>query len=160
MERVVEDEHRGAAGGGARDLDRVLDRLGAGVDEQALLLGAGARRQLAEPPADLDVRLVEADHHALVQVAVDLLVDRGDHRRRAVPEVLAADAAGEVDVGAPVDVLELRALGARDDERRRRHAARDPAAALVRDACGLGPGGELRHEPRRHSARREEGAAR
>ena len=76
MERVVEDDHRGPAGGDARDLDGVLDRFRAGVDEQALLLLARAGRELGEPPADLDIRLVETDHHALVQVAVDLLVQR------------------------------------------------------------------------------------
>ena len=32
--------------------------------------------ELVEEPADLDVRLVDPDHEALVQVAVDLLVDR------------------------------------------------------------------------------------
>ncbi len=145
VEGVVEDEHGGPARRGTRDLDRVLDRLRARVDEQGLLLGARARRQLAEPAADLDVRLVEADHHALVQVAVDLLVDRSNHRRVAVAQILAADAACEVDVRAAVGVLELRALGARDDKRCGRNAARDPAAALAGDPCSLGPGGELGH---------------
>ena len=90
MEGVVEDDDRRSAGGGARDLDRVLDRLGAGVDEQGLLLVAAARRELGEPPADVDVRLVHADHEALVQVAVDLLVDGRDGGGQAVAGVLAA----------------------------------------------------------------------
>ena len=78
-----------------------------------------AGEQLGEPPADVDVRLVHADHEALVQVAVDLLVDRRDDLGRAVAEVLAADAAREVEVGAPVVGLDAGALGADDDERRR-----------------------------------------
>jgi len=51
-----------------------------------------------------------------MQVTVDLFVDRS--RREAVTGVLAAEAAGEVDVLAAVDVPNACALGARDDERR------------------------------------------
>ena len=74
MEGAVEDDHAGTAGGRARDLDGVLDRLGAGVDEQRL------RRALSGPDlvellGDGDVRLVHPDHEALVEVAVDLLVN-------------------------------------------------------------------------------------
>ena len=69
----------------ARDLDRVLDRLRARVDEQRALLVAAAGRELREPPADLDVRLVHPDHEALVQVAVDLFVDRGTAAGRPWP---------------------------------------------------------------------------
>ena len=126
----------GAAGRGAGDLDRVLDRLGAGVEEQRLLLLARARRQLAEAPADVDVWLVGPDHEALVQVAVDLRVDRGGDGLEAVPGVLAADPAGEVDVLVAVDVDDGRAVGAVDDESWRRHAARDPAGPLLEDAAG------------------------
>ena len=57
----------------------------------------GARRQLGQPPADLDVGLVDADHEALVEVLVGLSLDRVDDGREAVARVLAADAAGEVD---------------------------------------------------------------
>ena len=98
MEAAVEDDDGGPPRSGTGDLDRVLDRLGAGVDEDPLLLARRARRELGEPAADLDVRLVDPDHEALVQVAVDLLVDRGDDRREAVTGVLAAEAAGEVEV--------------------------------------------------------------
>ena len=139
---VVEDDDRGPAGRGARDLDRVLDRLRAGVDEDRPLLLARARRELREPAADLDVRLVHPDHEALVQVAVDLLVDRGDGRREPVAGVLAAEPAGEVDVLAAVDVPDACAFRPVDDERagwrsrarpngRARHSpAPTPGAAL------------------------------
>ena len=39
------------------------------VEEHRLLVVAAARRELGQPAADLDVRLVHADHEALVQVA-------------------------------------------------------------------------------------------
>ena len=68
-----------------------------------------------QPPAELNVRLVHPDHRALVQVAVDLLVDRGDRGRKTVAEVLAGEPAGEVDVLAPVHVHDPRALCARDE---------------------------------------------
>ena len=38
MERVLEDEHRGPPRRDARDLHGILDRLGAGVDEDRALL--------------------------------------------------------------------------------------------------------------------------
>ena len=136
MEGVVEDDHRGTAGRRARDLDGVLDRLGARVHEDRALLAAAARRQLGEPAADLDVRLVDADHEALVQVAIRLLLDRVDDRGVPVAGVLAADPSGEVDVGAPVRVGDARALGVRDDELRRRHAGSDVARAVGEDPLG------------------------
>ena len=90
-------------------------------------------RVLGEPAADLDVRLVGADHEALVQEAVDLLVDRRHHRREAVARVLAGDPAREVEVERPVGRLDLRALGARDDQAGRRDAPRDEALARFED---------------------------
>ena len=136
VEAVLEDDDRGPAGRGARDLDGVLDRLCAGVDEDRLLALAGAGRVLGEPPADLDVRLVGADHEALVQEAVDLLVDRGDDRREAVARVLAGDPAREVQIDGAVRRLDLRPLGACDHEARGRNAARDEALACFEDVVG------------------------
>ena len=135
VEGVVEDDHRRPAGRDARDLHRVLDRLGAGVDEDRLLLVAAARRELGEPPAHLDVRLVDADHEALVQVLVHLRLDRVDDRREAVTGVLAADAAGEVDERAAVDVDDARALGVRDDETGRRDARPRRSGRARRGPC-------------------------
>ena len=85
-----------------------------------------ARPRLVEQPADLDVRLVHPDHEALVEVAVDLLVNR--RGSEAVAGVLAAEPAGEVDVLAAVDVPDPGALRARDDERGGRDAARARSA--------------------------------
>ena len=130
VEGVVEGDDRGATGGPARDLHGVLDRLGAGVHEDRALLAAAARRQLGQPPAHLHVRLVDADHEALVQVAVRLLLDRLDDRGVPVARVLAPDPAREVDERAPVRIGDARALGVRDDERRRRHPGSDVARAV------------------------------
>ena len=141
MEGVVEDDDRRPAGCRARDLDGVLDRLGARVDEERLLLLAGARRQLGEPAADLDVRLVDPDHEALVEVVVGLRLDRVDDRREAVARVLAADAACEIEERAAVDVGDARAVCVGDDELRRRDACAHVAGALGEDSVvrrGLG----------------------
>ena len=136
MEGVVEDDDGRAAGRGARDLHGVLVRLGARVDEDRLLLGARARRELGEQPARLDVRLVDADHEALVEVLVRLPVDRLDDGREAVTGVLAADPAGEVDEHPAVGVGDARAVRARDDEPRRRDPARHVAPPLGEDPLG------------------------
>ena len=138
MEAAVERDHRGAPGRDPRDLDRVLDRLGARVDEDRLLVLAPAGRQLGKPAADLDVRLVEADHDALVEVAVDLLVHGREGRRETVAGVLAADSAREVDVLLAVDVLDPDAFGPCDHDRRGRDAAGDVALLLLDQALGLG----------------------
>jgi hypothetical protein len=133
VKAVLEHHDRWPPGCRAGDLDRVLDRLGAGIDEDRLLLLTRAGRVLGEPAADLDVGLVGADHEALVQEAVDLLVDRHHHRREPVARVLAGDPAGEIEVERPVGRLDVRAFGARDDEAGRRDAARDEALARFED---------------------------
>src|SRR5262249_13949495 len=73
---------------------------------------------------------------ALVEVAVDLLVHRLHDCRKRVPDVRTADPAGEVDVLAPVDVPDPGALGAFDEDRRRRQAADDVALPGCLDALG------------------------
>ena len=137
METSLEDDHRGPAGGVARDLDRVLDRLGAGVQEDRLLACPPGGRELGEAAADLHVGLVAPDHEALVEVAVDLLVDRLEDLRVAVAEVLAADAAGEVEVLASLGVPDQRTPCTRHDERRGRHAAGDVLLSRLRDSLEL-----------------------
>ena len=67
VERALERDDRWAAGRRAGDLDRVLDRFRARVDEHRALLAAAARRELGESPAHADVRLVDPDDEALVQ---------------------------------------------------------------------------------------------
>jgi hypothetical protein len=138
VEGAVEDEDAAPARGGARDLDRVLDRLGARVDEDRLRRGL-ARPELVELLGHVDVALVGADHEALVQVAVDLLVDRPHDRRVPVPEVLAGDAAGEVEVLPAFRVPDPRAPGAGDHEVGARDAPRHEALACLLHALGGDP---------------------
>jgi hypothetical protein len=71
-----------------------------------------------------------------VEVAVDLLVHRPDDRRVAVAEVLAGDAAAEVEVLAALRVPDAGAPGAADDEVGPRDAARHEALARVLHAIG------------------------
>ena len=131
MERVVEDDDSLAAGRGARDLDGVLDRLRARVDEHRALLPGSARRELREAAAHLHVRLVRPHDGALVQVAVGLVLDRLDDRGVAVAGVLAADTACEIDVGLPVDVRDTCPFRARYDEPRGRDTRGDVPCALL-----------------------------
>ena len=87
---VVEDDHRVAAGVRAGDLDRVLDRLGAGV-EQGGLLRVVAGRQLGERLAHLDVPLVRRDHEAGVGECRHLVGDPARRpRARLLPTLVTA----------------------------------------------------------------------
>ena len=139
VEGAVEDDDSRTLRRGAGDLDRVLDRLGTGVEEHRLR-GGLARPELVQPARHLDVRLVHPDHEALVQETVDLLVDGPDDRLGVVPEVLTRDPAGEVEELAAVGVPERGALGAGDDEVGRRDPARHellPPGANGLDALEL-----------------------
>jgi hypothetical protein len=71
-----------------------------------------------------------------VEVRIDLRMQRIDDGGKVVSEIRAAEAAGEVDVLAPVDVPDARTFGSRDDERWGRDAARDVAFAGFLDAFG------------------------
>ena len=141
MERVVEHDDGRPTRRRAGDLDGVLVRLGSRVDENRLLLLAGARRELGQATADLDVGLVDADHEALVEVLVCLCLDRVHDRSKAVPGVLASDASREIEEGAPVDVGYAGAVGVRDDQFGRRNAGTDVSGAVGKNRVvrrGLG----------------------
>ena len=116
VEGAVEADHGRAAGGQLRDLDRVLDRLGAGVEERGLL-GAGDGRPFEQPLGQLDVGLVRHHREVGVQEAVDLGVQRGRHRLVGVPHVQAADAAGPVQEGVAVHVGDGDAVSVVDHDR-------------------------------------------
>ena len=128
MEAALERDHRRALRVRARELDRVLDRLRAGVEERRLRR-PGDRRPLEQPLGELDVGLVRDDREVGVREALELLLRRGDDLRVRVADVQAADAAGEVDERVAVDVGEQRAarasaatIGKVTRERRRDHA--------------------------------------
>ena len=134
MERSVEDDHRRTTGGRARDLDRILDGFGPGVHEEGALLALPTQGESSASRRHTSTHgLIRADDEALVQVPLGLLLDRLDDGRVAVAGVLAADAAGEVDVRPPVRVGDPSTLGVRDDELRRRHPGSDVASAVGED---------------------------
>jgi hypothetical protein len=139
VEPALERDHGGAAGEGARELDRVLDRLGAGVEERRLRRGA-KRRGLDESLGEGDVGLVGDDREVGVGELCKLLL-RGFHdARMGVADVEAADAAGEVDERVAVDVGERRAAALRDHDRQedRQRLGDDPLLA-VEDRLRLRP---------------------
>ena len=112
VEGALEGDHGRPLRVRAGELDRVLDRLGAGVEERRLG-GAGDRRDRDQPLGELDVDLVRDDREVGVREARELLLRRLDDARVRVADVQAADAAGEVDERVAVDVGERRAAGPR-----------------------------------------------
>jgi len=78
VEGVLEADDGGPAGGIARHLDRVLDGLGAGVDEQGPLVVV-ARRDAVEPFGQRHVGLVGGDRKGRVGEPIELLTHRGHH---------------------------------------------------------------------------------
>src|SRR5215208_3546058 len=122
VEGVLEGDHRGTPRVVARDLDRVLDRLGPVVDEERALLGTTGD-QSVEPLGQLYVALVLGDVEAGVGKPLGLLLDCLDHPGICVPDVHHPDAAAEVYEGVAVDIGEqgpLRFIG--------EHRRRDPDA--------------------------------
>jgi hypothetical protein len=110
MEAVLETDHRLPSGECPGHFHRVLDRLGAAVDEESPLL-AGARGNPVEPLGELDVRLVGGDREADVGKAVELIPDRRDHAGMAVAGVHHADPAGEIDQSVAVRVGQYGPFG-------------------------------------------------
>ena len=116
MERALVRDHARASGVEPRELHRVLDRLGARVEEGRPRL-AGDRGERAEPLGELDRRLVRDDREVRVQEARRLLRHRLDDPRMGVAGVDHADAAREVDEDVAVDVRDRRVLGALREDR-------------------------------------------
>ena len=107
VEASLEADHGGPLRVAARELDGVLDGLGAGVEERRLRR-AGERRDRGQALGVLDVDLVRDDREVGVEEARGLLLHRRDDARVRVADVEAADAAREVDERVAVDVGEQR----------------------------------------------------
>ncbi len=122
---VVEHHDRLPPGRLPRDLYRVLNRLGARVEQRRPLVEqAGGQR--VELLAHGDVRLVRRDHETRVGEQLGLSPHRLDHARRRVADARDRDAGGEVDPLATVDVGERAAAGMVDVRRDgRAHAPSD-----------------------------------
>ena len=116
MEPTLEADHGRPARVAARELDGVLDGLGARVEERGFGR-AGERRERGEPLGVLDVDLVRHDREVGVEKARGLLLHRGDDVRVCVADVEAADAAGEVDEAVAVDVGDGGTAAVRDHDR-------------------------------------------
>ena len=114
MEAALEGDNSGPARVRACELDRVLDRLGPGVEERGLRVLDPS--ELAEAFCQSDVDLVGDDGEIGVAEALELLLGGLDDPRMCVPDVQAADTACEVDEGVAVDVGQRRALTALDHE--------------------------------------------
>ena len=100
----------GGIGRAARNwecFDAILESL-RGLEPDETLLGKTPGQRLAE----LDVRLVGHDLEAGMPVGVELLRDGLGDAGMPVAHVQHGDAAGEVHVALPLDVVDLRVLGA------------------------------------------------
>ena len=135
MEAAGKGDDGVAAGGGAGDLDGVLERLGAGRHEDRLLFER-AGNQRVQPLGERDVVLV--GHHLVAGVgeALELILDGLDHLRVAVAGVEHRDAGSEVDVAAAFDIPDLGILGAVGENLRLdTDAAGDGALAALFHCC-------------------------
>jgi hypothetical protein len=125
MEATGEGDDRRTAGGVAGDLDGVLHRLGAGGDENRLLVEP-AGQHAVQPLRQPHIALIGNHLVAGVGKAVELRLDGLDHLRVAVASVDDGDARREVDVAATLDIPDLRVFGAVGvDLRGHADAARD-----------------------------------
>ena len=139
MEGALERDHRRTLRVEARELDGVLDRLGAGVEEGGLG-GAAERRERQQPLGELDVRLVRDDREVRVDEAGHLLGRGLEDARMRVAHVQATDAAREVDEDVAVDVGERGAAAfLRHDRDRDRLRVRDHARLALEDRGGARP---------------------
>ena len=134
---ALELHDRGPPGRRARQPDRGLHHLGPRAVE-AHLLGAGHQRVDEAGGLVLDLGLGGEE-----QPVLELPAHRVDHRRRIVAEDHRPHAEVVVDQPVAIDVEQVGALPALDDERRRRDAeaeiAVDPAGH-ERGSLGDAPG--------------------
>ena len=146
MKAVLETDHSLTAGEGAGHLDRVLNRLGAAVQqESALRMAAGS--DLVEPFGQGDVGLVCGDRKAYVSKTVQLGPDGRNNRRVPVPGIDHADPAAEIDQPVAVSIGDDRSVRLHYSNRGDgRYAPRHRLGAPCEQGAALGAG-DLRHEP-------------
>src|SRR5450759_85281 len=135
VERTVEHDDAGPTGDVARNLDGVLDGLGAIVEQSYRLLEV-ARSELGKLLADGDVRLVWNGREVRVEEVVRLVLDSRGYAWMRVADRHAAPAAGKVNKGVAVNVGYQCPMSLSDPRRRQSVAHR------CRDDLGL-PLGKL-----------------
>src|SRR5690606_38989063 len=89
----------------------------------------GARDHRADQPCRLELQLALA---AIEQAAIELRLGRRDDVRRGMPEDHRTQRHVVVDQAIAVDVMEIDAVGALEDQGRRRY----PGAEMTADAAG------------------------
>ena len=153
VERTLEHDHGLSLRVQPRELDRVLDRLSARIEERAARLAAD-RGESSEPLGELDVTLVRDDGEVRVQEALGLLDDRGDHAWMVVSDIDDANAADEVHERVAVDVRDRGAASAVGDDRLvHDEGTRDCVPLALEDLATARTGNlrpDLDHTRRRH----------
>ena len=106
VETATEGDHRGSSGVVSRDLHGVLDRLGAGREEDRLPRSRPGR-QIVQAFGEGDIVLVGRDLEAGVREPCELRRHGPLHLRVQVPGVEHGDTRAEVDVAATLDIPDL-----------------------------------------------------
>src|ERR1700687_3691609 len=117
MESVLEANYRRALGISPRDLDRVLHRFRAGIEDDRFLgsLSGGKRVQFFR---QRDIAFVRSHREAEVQVLLELFPQCRHHARRAVADVETTNPAGKIEIAIAVHILERRAFRGRHENGR------------------------------------------
>ncbi len=143
VEGAGKRQYARSAGVGTRNLHRVLDRLGAGGQEQGLAVALD-RRQLVQALGQFDIDTVGIDLEAGVAETGHLLADRRHHLRVQVAGIEHRDAAGEIDVGLAFGVPHAGVLRALDEAwQQSGHAAHDSLFPALLQGGVVLPGGGL-----------------
>ena len=156
VERALGGDELAPAGGAVRELERALDRLGAGVREEAARDGLGRepRQRLGQLELGQRVEQVRGLHQP-----AGLLADRVHQRGVAVPDRAAAPAGGEVHVLAAVHVHDARAAPLDQRDRQPVHDGQEPGGLAALDVVDphLFPSFDLREvwESRGFDSRRQ-----
>jgi hypothetical protein len=109
MKTAGESDHCGTLGMVARDLDGVLDGLGAGTQKQGFL-GEVAGHQRIQPLGEVHIGLVGSNVETGVRKRQRLLRHGFHDPRMAMAGVEHGNARREIDVAPAVDIPELRIL--------------------------------------------------
>ena len=104
MERMAAIGDAGAARRGARELDRGLDRLGAGIGEEHLV---EMRHQIEQPVGQDAGERRDVHLHEVGQVGVERALQRGADRRVVAAEREHAEAAQQVEILPVRAVVEI-----------------------------------------------------
>src|SRR5436190_1734286 len=145
VECIFECDHSRALGVGARNFDRILNRLCPAVYKHCFLRES-TRRDLVHAFSQAHVAFIRSHLHAGMQEAIQLFFYRIHNFMAAVSNIQAANPSGEIEVAVAVDVLEPGIFGFRDiNGRAVREAAGHGFGAALRE--GLGIGTVLQYQP-------------